>query len=105
MPKAIDAMDTYGIKATIAVSTQGTVIGQLWPRLRAAVANGHEIGSHSRRHQCQWPDTEAFCRAAYSRDEIEGSRDDILAQTDQGTSGPGSIPAGTARATSSSIGG
>ena len=83
VPKAIDAMDVYGIKATIAVSTQGTVIGQLWPRLRAAVANGHEIGSHSRRHQCQWPDTEAFCRAAYSRDEIEGSRDDILAQTDQ----------------------
>ena len=83
VPKAIDAMDTYGIKGTIAVSTQGTVIGQLWPRLRAAVANGHEIGSHSRRHQCQWPDTEAFCRAAYSRDEVEGSRDDILAQTDQ----------------------
>jgi len=83
MPKAIDAMDTYGIKATIAISTQGNVIGQLWPRLRAAVENGHEIGSHSRRHQCQWPDTEAFCRAAYSRDEIEGSRDDILAQTSQ----------------------
>jgi peptidoglycan/xylan/chitin deacetylase (PgdA/CDA1 family) len=83
MPKAIDAMDTYGIKATIAVSTQGSVIGQLWPRLRAAIENGHEIGSHSRRHQCQWPDTEAFCRAAYSRDEIEGSRDDILAQTNQ----------------------
>jgi len=83
MPKAIDAMDTYGIKATIAVSTQGNVIEQLWPRLRAAVDNGHEIGSHSRRHQCQWPDTEAFCRAAYSRDEMEGSRDDILAHTSQ----------------------
>jgi peptidoglycan/xylan/chitin deacetylase (PgdA/CDA1 family) len=83
VPAAIDAMDTYGIKATIAVSTQSGAIAELWPRLRAAVENGHEIGSHSRRHQCQWPDTEAFCRAAYSRDEMEGSRDDILAQTDQ----------------------
>jgi peptidoglycan/xylan/chitin deacetylase (PgdA/CDA1 family) len=83
VPAAIDAMDTYGIKATIAVSTQSGVIAELWPRLRAAVENGHEIGSHSRRHQCQWPDTETFCRAAYSQDEIEGSRDDILAQTDQ----------------------
>jgi Polysaccharide deacetylase len=83
MTKAIDAMDTYGIKATIAISTQSGPIAQLWPRLRAAVDNGHEIGSHSRRHQCQWPDTAAFCRFAYSRDEVEGSRDDILAQTDQ----------------------
>jgi len=83
MIKAIDAMDTYGIKATIAISTQSGPIAELWPRLRAAVENGHEIGSHSRRHQCQWPDTAAFCRAAYSRDEVEGSRDDILAQTDQ----------------------
>jgi Polysaccharide deacetylase len=83
MTKAIDAMDVYGIKATIAVSTQSGPIAQLWPRLRAAVENGHEIGSHSRRHQCQWPDTAAFCRSAYSRDEMEGSRDDILAQTDQ----------------------
>jgi Polysaccharide deacetylase len=81
--KAVDAMDVYGVKATIAVSTQSGAIAELWPRLRAAVDNGHEIGSHSRRHQCQWPDTAAFCRAAYSRDEIEGSRDDILAQTSQ----------------------
>ena len=83
VPKAIDAMDAHGIKATIAVSTQSGAIAELWPRLRAAVANGHEIGSHSRRHQCQWPDTESFCRGAYTMDEIEGSRDDILAQTDQ----------------------
>jgi peptidoglycan/xylan/chitin deacetylase (PgdA/CDA1 family) len=83
MSKAIDAMDVYGIKSTIAISTQGGAIVELWPRLRAAVENGHEIGSHSRRHQCQWPDTAAFCRAAYSRDEIEGSRDDILAATSQ----------------------
>jgi hypothetical protein len=83
VPKAIDAMDAHGVKATIAVSTQSGVIAELWPRLRAAAEHGHEIASHSRRHQCQWPDTEAFCRGAYSRDEIEGSRDDILAQTGQ----------------------
>ena len=83
VPRAIDALDAYGIKATIAVSTQSGPIAQLWPRLRAAVEQGHEIGSHSRRHQCQWPDTATFCRSAYSQDEVEGSRDDILAQTDQ----------------------
>lgn len=33
--------------------------------------------------RCQWPDTETSCRSAYSRDEVEGSRDDILAQTTQ----------------------
>jgi peptidoglycan/xylan/chitin deacetylase (PgdA/CDA1 family) len=81
--KAIDALDAYGLKATIAISTQSGPIAELWPRLRAAVENGHEIGSHSRRHLCQWPDTQTFCRGAYSRDEVEGSRDDILAQTGQ----------------------
>ncbi len=83
VPKAIDALDTYGLKATIAISTQSGPIAELWPRLRAAVENGHEIGSHARRHLCQWPDTPTFCRSAYSRDEVEGSRDDILAQTGQ----------------------
>ena len=83
VPGAIDALDAYGIKATIAVSTQTGPIAGLWPRLRAAVENGHEIGSHARRHLCQWPDTETFCRSAYSRDEIDGSRDDILAHTGQ----------------------
>jgi peptidoglycan/xylan/chitin deacetylase (PgdA/CDA1 family) len=81
--KTIDTLDVYGIKATLAVSTQTGAIAELWPRLAAAVENGHEIGSHARRHLCQWPDTETFCRSAYSRDEVEGSRDDILAQTKQ----------------------
>lgn len=81
--KTIDTLDAYGIKATLAVSTQTGAIAELWPRLAAAVENGHEIGSHARRHLCQWPDTETFCRSAYSRDEVEGSRDDILAQTKQ----------------------
>jgi peptidoglycan/xylan/chitin deacetylase (PgdA/CDA1 family) len=81
--QTLDTLDTYGIKATFAVSTQTGAITELWPRLRAAVENGHEIASHARRHLCQWPDTETFCRSAYSRDEVEGSRDDILAQTGQ----------------------
>jgi peptidoglycan/xylan/chitin deacetylase (PgdA/CDA1 family) len=83
IPKAIDALDAHGIKATIAVSTSREPISRLWPRLREAVEAGHEIASHSRRHQCQWPDTEAFCREAYTQDELAGSRDDILAHTTQ----------------------
>ena len=81
--RTLDTLDAYGMKATIAISTQSGAIAELWPRLDAAVANGHEIGSHARRHLCQWPDTETFCRSAYSRDEVEGSRDDIVAQTGQ----------------------
>jgi hypothetical protein len=83
VPGAIETMDQHGIKATIAVSTQRGVIADLWPTLRDAVENGHEVGSHARTHQCQWPDTETFCRLAYGRDEVEGSRDDILARTGQ----------------------
>ena len=81
--KTLEALDAYGVKATIAISTQSGPIAELWPRLRAAVGNGHEIASHARRHLCQWPDTPTFCRSAYSRDELEGSRDDIVAQTGQ----------------------
>ena len=83
VPGCIDAMDKYSIKATIFVSTGREPISQLWPRLRDAIANGHEIGSHSRRHQCQWPDTFLFCFRAYTDYEISGSRDDILANTEQ----------------------
>lgn len=79
----VDAMDKYGIKATIFVSTEREPISKLWPRLQAAIDNGHEIGSHSRKHQCKWPDDENFCSAAYSEYEIAGSRDDILAKTNQ----------------------
>jgi peptidoglycan/xylan/chitin deacetylase (PgdA/CDA1 family) len=83
VPGCIDAMDKYGVKATIFVSTEREPVSQLWPRLRDAIANGHEIGSHSRRHQCQWPDTYLFCFRAYTEYEINGSRDDILANTEQ----------------------
>ncbi|MBL8218942.1 MAG: polysaccharide deacetylase family protein [Bryobacterales bacterium] len=92
--ETIDAMDKYGIKATIFVSTEEDPapedrfftqlqIRDLWPRLRRAYADGHEIGSHSKQHPCKKPDDEAFCAAAYSDYEIRGSRDDILRLTGQ----------------------
>lgn len=81
--KCLDAMDKYGIKATVFISTQVEPISRLWPRLNQAIANGHEVGSHSRRHQCQWPDTRLFCFRAYTDYEISGSRDDILSHTHQ----------------------
>jgi peptidoglycan/xylan/chitin deacetylase (PgdA/CDA1 family) len=83
LPASIDAMDKYGIKATIFVSTEVSPIASLWPRLEEGVRNGHEIGSHSRRHQCQWPDTLPFCFRAFGDEEVTGSRDDILRHTTQ----------------------
>src|SRR6266404_4209140 len=90
----IDAMDKYGIKATIFVSTEQDPVPEdrfftqlqvreLWPRLRQAAADGHEIGSHSRQHPCKRPDSEAWCSASYSDYEVTGSRDDILRLTSQ----------------------
>jgi hypothetical protein len=83
--RAVELMDKYGIKATLFVSTNTGDIQEMWPALRQAIANGHEIGSHSRTHQCSWPDTEAFCAKTYTDtdSEIIGSRDDILKNTDQ----------------------
>jgi len=81
--RAVDLMDKYGIKATLFVSTQTGDIAQMWPRLRKAIADGHEIGSHSRTHQCSWPETAEFCAKAFSDAEVTGSRDDILKNTDQ----------------------
>src|SRR5262249_59619048 len=56
--RCIDAMDKYGVKATIFVSTEQDPapedrfftqlpVRELSPRLRQAAAEGHEIGSHS----------------------------------------------------------
>jgi peptidoglycan/xylan/chitin deacetylase (PgdA/CDA1 family) len=92
--QCIDAMDKYGIKATVFVSTEEDPpveerfftqlqIKPLWPRLRQAVANGHEIGSHARTHPCGRPQSEAFCAEAYTDAEVTGSRDDILKRTQQ----------------------
>ncbi len=83
VPDCLDALDQYGVKATVFISTEREPIAKLWNRLRQAVRDGHEIGSHSRRHQCQWPDTPLFCFRAYTDYEVSGSRDDILAFTDQ----------------------
>lgn len=83
VPRAIEAMDKYGIKATIFVSTERRPIADLWPVLRRAVENGHEIGSHSRTHPCLWPPTLRFCFFSYSDWELAGSRDDILRETSQ----------------------
>jgi hypothetical protein len=44
---------------------------------------GHEIGSHARTHPCRRPDTAEYCSAAYTDDEVSGSRDDILRRTTQ----------------------
>ncbi len=81
--KCLDAMDKYDIKATVFVSTQVEPISLLWPRLRQAIDNGHEIGSHSRRHQCRWPDTSFFCFRVYTNYEVMGSKEDILKNTQQ----------------------
>jgi peptidoglycan/xylan/chitin deacetylase (PgdA/CDA1 family) len=90
----LDAMDKYGIKATVFVSTEEDPpveerfftqlqIKPLWPRLRKAIGDGHEIGSHARTHPCHRPDTEQFCAEAYTDAEVAGSRDDILKRTRQ----------------------
>ena len=98
----IDAIDKYGIKSTMFVSTEPDPapedrfftqlqIRGLWPRLRQAIANGHEIGSHSRQHPCKKPHDETFCAAAYRDYEIAGSRDDICASPSSRMFGHGVI--------------
>ena len=90
----LDAIDKYGIKTTVFISTEEDPpveerfftqlqVKPLWPRLRQAVKDGHEIGSHSRTHPCRRPDTEAFCAEAYTDAEVVGSRDVILKRTQQ----------------------
>lgn len=84
LPTCLDAMDRFGIKATAFVTTGfKSVMPKLWPRLRQAVANGHEIGSHSRLHPCRVPPTSLSCFRALTWDEIDGSRKDILEHTHQ----------------------
>ena len=94
VPDAIDAMDKYGIKSTIFVSTDEDpapeerfltqlMVKDLWPRLRQAVGSGHEIGSHSQTHPCRREETDAVCGEAYTDAEVSGSRDEILKRTQQ----------------------
>jgi peptidoglycan/xylan/chitin deacetylase (PgdA/CDA1 family) len=90
----LDAMDKYGIKSTIFASTDEDpspedrfltqlMVKDLWPRLRQAIDNGHEVGCHSQTHPCPRPETEANCQAAYTEAEVAGSRDQILKHTQQ----------------------
>jgi peptidoglycan/xylan/chitin deacetylase (PgdA/CDA1 family) len=84
LPACLDVMDRYGIKSTVFVTTQfEPLMSSLWPRLRQAISDGHEIGSHSRRHPCRVPDSLPFCLGRFTNDEIEGSREDILRNTGQ----------------------
>jgi peptidoglycan/xylan/chitin deacetylase (PgdA/CDA1 family) len=92
--QCVDTLDKHGIKATIFISTEEDPspeerfftqlqVKALWPRLEKAVEDGHEIGSHARKHPCRRPDTEEFCSEAYTEAEVAGSRDDILKRTRQ----------------------
>jgi peptidoglycan/xylan/chitin deacetylase (PgdA/CDA1 family) len=84
LPACLDVMDRYGIKSTVFVTTQfEPLMSRLWPRLRQAISDGHEVGSHSRRHPCRAPDSLPFCLRRFTNDEIEGSREDILRNTGQ----------------------
>jgi len=84
LPACLDVIDRHGIKATAFVTTgYRSIMPKLWPRLRQAIANGHEVGSHSRRHPCRIPETSFYCFRALTWDEIAGSRDDILENTGQ----------------------
>lgn len=81
IPDALAVLDRYGVKATFFINTHRAE--ELWPVLERAVNNGHEVGSHTRTHPCQFPPDRWFCFLAYSNDELIGSRDRILAQVDQ----------------------
>ena len=83
VPKVLETLDRYGVKATFFISTRRGPIGDLWPLLARAVRDGHEIGSHSRTHPCQFPPDVMFCFLKYGEYELAGSRDDILAHVDQ----------------------
>src|SRR5262249_33086632 len=70
VPACLDALDKYGVKATVFIYTGRNEATPLWPRLQRAIANGHEIGAHSRRHPCSSPETAVFCFLSFNHYEI-----------------------------------
>ena len=96
-----DAMDKYDIKGTFFISTEldpppeerffnQLQVWLLWPRMKKAVENGHEVGSHAVTHPCSRPQADqssdtykAFCAANYNDNELITSRDEILKHTGQ----------------------
>ena len=96
-----DAMDKYDIKGTFLISTEmdpppeerfynQLQVWLLWPRMKKAVENGHEVGSHAVTHPCSRPQSDqssdtykAFCAANYNDNELITSRDEILKHTGQ----------------------
>jgi|RhiMetdeSRZDD1v2_1073273.scaffolds.fasta_scaffold30818_3 peptidoglycan/xylan/chitin deacetylase (PgdA/CDA1 family) len=96
-----DAMDKYDIKGTFFISTEldppveerfynQLQVWLLWPRMKKAVENGHEVGSHAVTHPCSRPQSDqssdtykAFCAANYNDNELITSRDEILKHTGQ----------------------
>ena len=96
-----DAMDKYDIKGTFFISTEmdpppeerffnQLQVWLLWPRMKKAVENGHEVGSHAVTHPCSRPQSDttsdtykAFCDANYNDSELVASRDEILKRTGQ----------------------
>jgi peptidoglycan/xylan/chitin deacetylase (PgdA/CDA1 family) len=96
-----DAMDKYDIKGTFLISTEmdpppeerfynQLQVWLLWPRMKKAVENGHEVGSHAVTHPCSRPQSDqssdaykAFCAANYNDHELITSRDEILKHTGQ----------------------
>jgi peptidoglycan/xylan/chitin deacetylase (PgdA/CDA1 family) len=96
-----DAMDKYDIKGTFFISTEmdpppeerffnQLQVWLLWPRMKKAVENGHEVGSHAVTHPCSRPQSDttsdtykAFCDANYNDSELIASRDEILKRTGQ----------------------
>ncbi len=84
----LDALDKYDVKTTVFIDTAmkgmpARARSALWTRLQKPIDNGHEVGTHSRTHQCARPETSEVCSKVYSKAEVQGARDEILAKTTQ----------------------
>ena len=107
VPSAIDAMDKYGIKSTIFIITDEDpapeerfltqlVAKDLWPRLRQAVDDGHEIGSHSQTHPCRRAESDAACGRPTPTPRSWARAKKFSSAPSNRTSGRGATPAAPA---------